>query len=192
MQLSERWALTNKSKTLTKHFEGLQCIGKTSLSSSQLVRINFSDFALKYLAPTHLFPWIYFFNNRVFGGIIWHLSIWLNSFTVMQDLLAFNKAGVEACLFQSNLLTSRVLPLPRCSAEPHLFTWIASVMTGLHRRMQLLSLSVQLQGLSFLTFAFPLSRTLDYPSSSGRPALAGGAGVEETRTTVTLHVSPNR
>lgn len=46
-----------------KHFEGSQRTGEKGLSSSQLVRINFSDFALKYLAPTNIFSLDFFFNN---------------------------------------------------------------------------------------------------------------------------------
>ena len=74
------------------------------------------------------------------------------------------------------LLTGQVLPLPRCSAEPRLFTCVPSVMTDLPRQLQLPSLSMQHQGLSSLTFAFSPSNTLDYPAASGRPVLAAGAG----------------
>lgn len=72
-------------------------------------------------------------------------------------------------------LTGQVLPLPRCSAEPHIFTCIPSVMTGLPRQLQLPSLSVQHQGLSSLTFAFPPSSTLD-SAASGTSVLANVAG----------------
>lgn len=91
-----------------------------------------------------------------------------------QSLLAFNRVGVEASLFQRSCCSLlRSSHFHAALLSPHLFTCISSAMIGLLRQLQLPCLSAQHRDLSSLTFVFPCYQTLDDPEAS--PFLAARA-----------------